>query len=186
MTIVYFVRHAEPNYSNQNDLKRELTEKGMIDRKLVTDYLIDKNVDVILSSPFKRSYDTVKHFADISGQEIRIIEDFRERKIDDSWIDDFSDFAKKQWGDFLYKLPNGESLSEVQKRNITALEEVLTIYQGKTIVIGSHGTSLCTIINYYDENFNYNDFMKIRNYMPWIVKFVFKETVNQEIEYIEV
>lgn len=40
MTIVYFVRHAEPNYLNRNDYERELTEKGMADRELVTQYFL--------------------------------------------------------------------------------------------------------------------------------------------------
>lgn len=27
-TIIYFIRHAEPNYENHDDLTRELTENG--------------------------------------------------------------------------------------------------------------------------------------------------------------
>ena len=41
MTRVYFVRHAEPNYDNHDDALRELSPKGMEDRKLVTDFLAD-------------------------------------------------------------------------------------------------------------------------------------------------
>ena len=41
MTNVYFVRHAQPNYENHDDLTRELTEKGLQDRKLVTEFLRD-------------------------------------------------------------------------------------------------------------------------------------------------
>ena len=51
MTTVYFIRHAQPNYSNHCDEQRELTAKGMEDRKLVTRFLADKNVDMVLSSP---------------------------------------------------------------------------------------------------------------------------------------
>ena len=29
MTHIYFIRHAEPNYKNHDDLNRELTEKGL-------------------------------------------------------------------------------------------------------------------------------------------------------------
>ena len=53
---LYFVRHAEPNYENHNDMLRELSNKGMKDRKLVTDFLTDKRVDIVLSSPYKRAY----------------------------------------------------------------------------------------------------------------------------------
>ena len=64
MTTVYFIRHAEPNYDNHNDLLRELSSKGLEDRKLVTAFLADKNIDVILSSPYKRAIDTVRDFAE--------------------------------------------------------------------------------------------------------------------------
>ncbi len=29
MTILYFIRHAEPNYENHDDFTRELTHKGL-------------------------------------------------------------------------------------------------------------------------------------------------------------
>ena len=54
MTNVYFVRHEQPNYENHDDLTRELTENGLQDRKLVTEYLRDKEIHAVLSSPFKR------------------------------------------------------------------------------------------------------------------------------------
>ena len=63
MTNIYFIRHAEPNYENHDDTLRELTAKGLKDRKLVTAFLSDKNIDVVISSPYKRAYDTVYDFA---------------------------------------------------------------------------------------------------------------------------
>lgn len=175
MTTVFFVRHAKPNYNNHNNSLRELTSEGIKDRKLVTKFLINKNIDVILSSPYKRSIDTVKEFADLLGIDIELIDNFRERKISDNWIKNFTSFSKKQWNDFSYKLDGGESLEEVQKRNIASLNKVLDKYKGKNIVIGTHGTSLSTIINYYDSSFGFEEFNKIRKKMPWIVEMVFDE-----------
>ena len=147
MTRIYYVRHAEPNYDNHNDDLRELSPKGLIDRKLVTAFLLDKQINVVVSSPYKRAIDTVKDFSDKSGLEIEIIEDFKERKVDSVWIDDFTAFTKNQWIDFNYKLSDGECLSEVQTRNVQAFIELLNRYQGKNIVVGGHGTALSTIIN---------------------------------------
>ncbi|WP_277935312.1 hypothetical protein [Parablautia muri] len=48
--------------------------------------------------------------------EIKLIDDFRERKIKNEWIEDFNGFCKKQWEDFNFKLSKGESLLEVQRR----------------------------------------------------------------------
>ncbi|HAB61642.1 MAG TPA: histidine phosphatase family protein [Lachnospiraceae bacterium] len=182
MTTVYFVRHAEPNYSNHDDELRELTEKGLGDCKLVTEYLSDKSIDVVLSSPYKRSVDTVMDFANRYSIEIERIDDFRERKVDSEWIEDFTGFCKRQWADFNYKYTDGETLAEVQKRNISALKQVLEQYENKNIVIGSHGTALSTIINYYDPTYGFEDFDKIRQLMPWIVKFTFagKKLIDME------
>lgn len=172
-TEIYFVRHAEPNYNNHNDEERELSERGMKDRELVTKFLSDKNIDVVLSSPYKRSVDTVQDFANKYDFEVRKIFDFRERKVDSVWIEDFEDFSKKQWEDFNYKLSDGETLKSVQERNVQALYNLLEEYQGKNIVIGSHGTALSTIINYFDSSFKYEDFKRIKLLMPWIVQFTF-------------
>jgi len=185
MTTIYFVRHAEPDYNNHDDFFRPLTDKGMKDRIKVTNYLLDKKIDVIISSPFIRAVDTVADFAKNVGLSIEIVDDFRERKIDNVWIEDFSGFCKKQWSDFNYKLTDGESLNEVQIRNIRALEEIVDKYNGKNIVIGSHGTALSTIINYYDKSFNYDNFNAIRTIMPWVVKFEFEDKNCVFIEEID-
>lgn len=173
MTNVYFVRHAEPDFNIHDDITRPLTVKGKMDAKLVSMYLRDKEIHEVLSSPFLRAIDTVKDFADEVGLSIKIMQDFRERKVDSVWIEDFVSFTKKQWEDFDYKLSDGESLREVQNRNINALSKVLRLYKEKNIVIGTHGTALSTIINYYQKTYGYNDFEKMRMLMPWIVKMQF-------------
>lgn len=185
MTKIYFVRHAEPNYNNRDDMSRELSAKGMVDRELVTQFLSDKNIDVVLSSPYKRAVDTVAHLANSKGLIIEIIDDFRERKVDSVWIEDFTVFSKAQWADFDYKLSDGESLNEVQSRNISALNGVLGKHKNKNIAVGSHGTALSTIINYYDKSFGYEDFKKIRTVMPWIVEFTFQNDKCISIKYID-
>lgn len=173
-TTVYFVRHCQPDYSNHNDLLRPLTEKGERDAIGVSEFFMDKGVDVVLSSPYIRAMDTVIGVADDIDAEVETDFDFRERRVaDGSWIDDIEDFIKKQWADFDYKLPEGESLREVQERNINALMRAVKNHPEKTIVIGSHGTALSTIINYFDNSFGYKDFMTIIDKMPWIVKLEF-------------
>lgn len=182
MTTIYFVRHAEPNYQNHEDAARELSEKGLRDRQLVTIFFRNIHIDEILSSPYKRAMDTVAHLAQTRDVSINVNDDFRERKIGNGWIDDFNGFCRRQWDNFEYKYPDGESLYEVQKRNISALMEALNQFQDKTLVIGSHGTALSTIIQYYDRSFGYKDFIRIKDLMPWIVKFTFDGENCTQIE----
>ena len=154
----------------------------MTDRKLVTDFLQDKNIDIILSSTFKRAIDTITPFANSRGLQIETIEDFREREAD--WVPDidFPAFAKRQWSDFSYTLPGDENLTDVQTRNIAALKNVLEKYKDKNIIIGTHGTALSTIINYYDKSYGYEDFMAMVYLLPWVV---FMEFDNLECKNIQ-
>ncbi len=176
MTTIYFIRHAQPDFTVQEDAARPLTVKGRADTALVSEYLKDKDILEVLSSPFIRAVDTVKDFAEGMGLSVKTVYDFRERKVDSLWIEDFTAFTKKQWADFDYKLTDGESLREVQERNIKALEDVLLKNNGKNIAIGTHGTALSTIINYYDNTYGYEDFNRIRSLMPWVVRMQFEGT----------
>ncbi len=176
MTTIYFIRHAQPDFTVQEDAARPLTVKGRADTALVSEYLKDKDILEVLSSPFIRAVDTMKDFAEGMGLSVKTVYDFRERKVDSLWIEDFTAFTKKQWADFDYKLTDGESLREVQERNIKALEDVLLKNNGKNIAIGTHGTALSTIINYYDNTYGYEDFNRIRSLMPWVVRMQFEGT----------
>ena len=184
MTTIYFVRHAEPDSRVHDDRVRPLTPKGMRDAGLVTDYLKDKGVGVILSSPFQRAADTVRGLAGHLGLPIQLVEDFREREVG-AWVEDFAQYARQQWDDFDYRLPGGESLREVQERNVSALNRVLAQYPDQTIVVGSHGTAISTLLHHFDPSFGYDDFAAIKNLMPWIVKFSFGPDDRVGIEKID-
>ncbi len=103
ITTIYFVRHAQPEYENHDDMSRPLSDKGQIDKKRVTDFFCDKHIHAVLSIPFKRAVDTVDDLAKTKGLPIQIVQDFRERKVDTKWIDDFDAFCKAQWADFQWK-----------------------------------------------------------------------------------
>lgn len=173
---VYFVRHCEPNYDNHDDVRRELSKKGLQDRQLILDFFNNKTIDEIYSSPYKRAFDTVLPLAQKLDLKITSISDFRERKIDSMWIEDFDTFAQKQWSDFSYKLSDGESLQEVQDRNIASLKQVLANSDKKSIVIGTHGTALSTIVNYFYPSFCYEEFNNIKSLMPVIIEIKFKQS----------
>lgn len=184
MNKIYFVRHAKPDFSVHDDLTRPLTDKGIIDSKNICEFLKEKSINKIYSSPYKRAIDTIKELAQNLNIKIEVVDDFRERKISNIWIEDFNKFSKSQWENFEYKLNDGESLNEVQYRNIKALHKILNENSNQNIVIGTHGTALSTIINYYDKTFDYLSFTKIKDIMPFIVCMEFEKTNVLNIDYI--
>lgn len=50
--------------------------------------------------------------------------------------------------------------------------------------IGSHGTALSTIVNYYQPAFLYPQFEQIRGLMPWVVHFTYDGKICKMIEHI--
>lgn len=67
-TNIIFVRRAQSAYGN-DDRIRPLTESGLKCREIVVETLKDRHIDVFLSSPYKRSVDTIQTTADFSCAE---------------------------------------------------------------------------------------------------------------------
>ena len=79
-TTVIFVRHAQSVHPWQDDRTRPLTDEGLLDRAVVLDTVRNRHIDAFLSSPYRRSIDTIQPAADYFGMKIITDERFRERK----------------------------------------------------------------------------------------------------------
>ena len=178
MTHLYFVRHAQPDMSWTEPATRPLTELGLSDRAAVTSALSQFKIDAFLSSPYKRSYDTIAPCAEAFGMEIKT----DERLIEQVQGENPVPFREIQWADFSLCEPGGEPLGEVQVRNISALNDMLREYRNKSVVIGTHGKALGTILNYFDDSFRFAGYNRIRLCMPYILRLDFdgSELVSRE------
>lgn len=171
MTKVYFVRHAQPEHDWIEDRTRPLTLEGVEDSKKVLEFLKDKNIDHFYSSPYKRSMETIAETANYYSKEIITDERFREREKGQDGNN--HGMFQKRWDDHEFHEAGGESLKMVQDRNIVALQEILAEHRDYNIVIGTHGTALSTILNYYDEQYNCDAFLRIIDWMPYIIELNF-------------
>lgn len=184
---LFFIRHAEPDFSIHDDSMRPLTEKGQYDSKLLVKTFTGETIHAIYSSPYIRAIDTVQPLAISLGLKVQTVEDLRERKISDHWIDDFEAYTSRQWEDFSYHLPEGESLMIVQKRNVAVIMDLIKHHSNETIVIGTHGTSLSTIIQYFEPGFGLANFLALKDRMPLVIEMTFKDSVYQgfkEVDYV--
>jgi len=113
--------------------------------------------------------------------EIHTDERFRERQRGES--NEAFLYLQRRWDDFTFCEAGGESLGAVQARNIEALKEVLELHQHKNIIIGTHGTALSTILNYYDSSFGCEGFKSIWYCMPYILRCNFDNgaLINREL-----
>ena len=174
MTTVYFVRHAQSDASIRDGRIRPLTDKGLKDAKSLA--LLFKNIEIdqIVSSPYKRAIDTVLPLADQHKLKIITIDDFKERRSDSIQTIEMTKLIEMQWNDYTYTLSDGECLKDVQNRNISALRRVLAENNEKTIIIGTHGMALCTIMHFY-RPLNVIDLRRILLTMPYIIRMDFDD-----------
>lgn len=172
-TNLYFVRHAHSTYT-PDELGRPLSEKGIQDARTVTDLLIKENIDYVYSSPYKRALQTVEGIAKHINQEIVIVNDFKERRLAEGSVEDFSMAITKVWQDYDFAWPGGESSRMAQKRGVKATLLLLEKHPGKNIVIGTHGNLMVLIMNYFDSKYDFAFWKELK--MPDIYRLSFNGT----------
>ena len=191
ITHVYFVRHAEPRRDWEDDETRSLTGRGMRGAEEVTAFFRNIHLDAVYSSNYKRAIQTVSGTAVSHGLEMKLDERLRERtcgKSGNVGANHF-DIFEKRWQNRDWCEDGGETINQTQKRNIEALSEILNSEAQKTIVIGTHGTALSTILSYYNDTFTCNDFIRIIDWMPYIIRLDFNGTTfigKEELFHIDI
>ena len=152
MTTVYLIRHSKPlkvnNDFNKDSLqlrneKEVLSVEGeeIAQKHFAHDEFRD--IDFVFSSNYVRAIATAKYLAAYNNTNINIVSEFGERKFGiQKWEELPKDFEQQQNEDEMFKMPLGESQREVRERMENALEQVLTICEGKKVAIVSHATAL--------------------------------------------
>lgn len=171
-TNIYLVRHAHSTYT-EDEFNRPLSKRGYISEKELKNIFSKKSIDYVIASPYKRAIETVQGIADLNSKEIIIDERFKERILAKSSIENFEEIIMQAWMDFDFHLPEGESGSDAQKRGVEAIKDIVEMYKGKNIVIGTHGNIMALIMNYYDKKYDYLFWKRLN--MPDIYELSFED-----------
>ncbi len=177
MIKVYFVRHAQPEYGWKDDRSRPLTPEGKEDAKQVVEFFKEMEITRFYCSPYKRSIDTIADTAANHHKEIILLEGLRERA--NGTDGGKPGMIEKRWADFSFHEEGGESIGMVQERNMKALLTILKECEeaddgDMNIVIGTHGTALSSILQYYDRTYNSDSFFRMVDWMPYIIELDFE------------
>ncbi|QSF42563.1 histidine phosphatase family protein [Paenibacillus tianjinensis] len=161
-TSIYMVRHGESpvNESSKNERTRGLTEKGKRDAHQVTELLKQEDIEVFVSSPYLRAILTIEDLAGVSGQEVQLYEDLKERIFLNEDIrlpdEELVPLLERSFIDPDFSLPGGESNAGCQNRAVAVVEELLMNYDGRKIALGTHGAVMTLIMNHYDNKYDLN------------------------------
>jgi isoleucyl-tRNA synthetase/phosphohistidine phosphatase SixA/N-acetylglutamate synthase-like GNAT family acetyltransferase len=153
----WIIRHGESennvqeiyNCSLAETQKFGLTEAGKKQVEKNSDSTLTEPIDLVIASPFRRCRETAEIIAKKHGQTVIIDEALKE--ID---LGDFDGQAHRCFaGDnpFLPTGLTGESLAECQERMIIILKKLNQKYQGKNIVLVSHGGPIAALLQWINR-----------------------------------
>lgn len=151
---VYAIRHAQSEKNVQNIFsddkdKYPLTDKGRKQAEDSIKKLKNLNIDIIISSSVLRAKETAQIIA--NGLAIELSFDDRLNEINPGELQDQSDHDEKasavltDWRKAYSKpLPGsgGESVLQVEERMFDILKDINKNYQGKNVLLVSHGDNI--------------------------------------------
>ena len=145
------VRHGETHWNKDGlvqggDSDIELNETGLEQARRLAAFLESEPITIILSSPLRRAISTAEVIAGYHQLPVEIEQGLRELKVGDlegiaisNLRTTFSRFLLQWWQDGeAMKLPNGESLVDLQERAWKVIEGLLEKYKDGTAVVVSH------------------------------------------------
>lgn len=153
---IYVARHGQTEWNVQNKVCGItdvcLTETGIKQAEILATAVQDYSVDLILSSPLKRAVETGKIVAEQNHIPMQIepllveqnygIYEGVDRK-DARFLNNKRNFA--------YKYPGGESMMQTAYRIYGLIDKIKQTYQGKNVLLVTHG-GVCRIIKTYFED----------------------------------
>lgn len=150
MTSVYLIRHGQTAWNKEEIFRGRtdvpLNEIGLREAELAGEYLKDKEIHVIYSSPLSRAWQTAQKIAQFHNLEVQPLNGIIDMSFGRWEGHPHQEIQKndreiyRQWREEPHKvrLPGGESLEDVRVRSMAALEEVIRLHPGKTLVLVSH------------------------------------------------
>ena len=153
------VRHGETYWNKERRVQGgasdiELNDTGLEQAKKLAAFLENEPVTAILSSPMQRTIATAKIIASQHQLPVEIDQGLRELKVGElegmpipNLTTTFSQFLMQWWQDRgAMKLPNGESLIELQQRAWEVIKDLLEKHKDGTAVVVSHYFVILAII----------------------------------------
>ncbi|MEL7434856.1 MAG: histidine phosphatase family protein, partial [Chloroflexota bacterium] len=155
---VVFIRPGETEWNRvgrwQGIVNIPLNAHGINQAKRLAQFVRNIGLDALVASDLRRARDTASILSEYANAPVTYDERLRERDMG-VWqgltTHEIRDWYKKKYEELLedphnYKVPNGESRAEVEKRASACFESIVADSNATTIGIISHTTAIRTIL----------------------------------------
>ena len=143
---IYYARHGQTDWNQQKKMQGggseiPLNQTGIKQAEETKRKLENVDYDIVICSPMKRAIQTAEIINQEKNKEIIIDERIRERKLGKLEGNNVTEETEKKIWDYEldYKIPEGESLHDFEKRILNFLTEIKQKYKNKKILIVAHG-----------------------------------------------
>lgn len=162
-TTIYLVRHGQTEWNVEHKLQGHqdspLTELGIKQAQWLGESIQNESIDIIYSSSSLRARKTAELIRDIREIEIIESEDLREINLG-IWEGKRQEEVKKLhpeqfqyfWTDpEKFHVESSETFQDVLKRAINNLHQIISTYQGKSILIVTHTVVVKLLMAYFED-----------------------------------
>jgi 2,3-bisphosphoglycerate-dependent phosphoglycerate mutase len=166
MKTIYIVRHAK---AVGQPFHAPLTQEGEEQARCLVSFLEKYPVEIIYSSPFKRTLQTIQPFAERKGISIHKDDRLGERILSETDLPDWKDKLRESFEDFSLVFPGGESNEEGMKRAASFIEDILKQEENHIVVV-SHGNLTTLLLRCFDKNYGFDELFALTNPDVYLVK----------------
>jgi 2,3-bisphosphoglycerate-dependent phosphoglycerate mutase len=156
---LYIVRHCQAE-GQAPDAK--LTDLGRQQAVKLADFLIDKEIDYIVSSPYERAYRTIAPLAERLGVEVVLDDRLTERVLSGKNNVDWRDMLRKTYEDLDLCYEGGESSSTAMSRAVSVVKEVVSGGYRNAVVV-SHGNLISLLLKHFDSRIGFEEWEALSN-----------------------
>ncbi|UVI33765.1 histidine phosphatase family protein [Paenibacillus spongiae] len=159
MKNVYIVRHCKAEGQSAD---APLTDAGLEQADQLAEFLIDRNIQSILSSPYERATQTIAPLAGKLGIEVRLDDRLQERLLSRQSHPEWRERLRRTYDDLDLCYEGGESSRTAMNRAAAVMNEVLHS-EDNHVVIVSHGNLISLLLNYYDPRIGFDEWAALSN-----------------------
>jgi len=159
VTRLVLVRHCE---STGQAPEAPLSEAGTAQARALAERLARLPIDCAVSSPYRRACATLEPFALRAGLRLETDERWAERRLSPEPIDGWREVVERSFEEPDFRVPGGESGSEVKERARNALDAVFARGAGLPVV-ASHGQLIALLLHSIDGRFGFAGWSSLRN-----------------------
>jgi 2,3-bisphosphoglycerate-dependent phosphoglycerate mutase len=159
MKNIFIVRHCK---AEGQAADAPLTGQGIQQALELAEFLSDKGIDHIVSSPYLRAYDTIKPLANLIGVKVVMDERLTERVLSGRNEPAWREMLRRTYDDLDLCYEGGESSRTAMHRAVHVVEEVLQ-NSSQNAVIVSHGNLVSLLLKHYDDRIGFREWEALSN-----------------------